>query len=609
MDSQEPPLADDADTQRSVQRGGRAGTASNRLPFRLITGGLLLLLAAAALFSYEHAKRLDARIAQFDATRGAVERGRALLATAREIEWRRGILSVDTARDDLKAYAQTLDDLRPQVAGLRGSGDDDALLTELGAILDQQQTGIADVLDGSASRSAMPVVLPRAPTTALRRDAEQLVRRLSEVNDAQRVAMTTMIHERTVATYVTLALLGSLCVLAMVLGSRHFDALRLHEALRTEVRETRRERDEKSSFLALVSHEIRTPMNAIFGFAGLLRDRLRDPADRRYVDAITDGARALLTLINDLLDLSRIEAGQLKLQAAPTQLGDVVDSVVALFTRQAQDKQLPLVAEVPAQLPMLQVDADRVRQMLINLLSNALKHTQRGEVRIVLALRRSDGDARARDVQLSVTDTGVGIAADELRTIFEPFVQGQRSAAGRRAGGSGLGLSITRQLAQMMGGDISVRSEPGVGSCFTIDLPALALAGQDGERALRAVDDAAIAVPPSDRASAGEDEDTPPRSVPAGLLAELELLQREQWPALNETLTMSEVRAFAAELERLAAQGAWPSLARYATDLGRGAADFDVAAVETLLADFPVRIAALRRGAGSLARGELIHVA
>jgi signal transduction histidine kinase len=609
MDSRQPPSADDRKSERvGVQR---AGTASNRLPFRLIALGLLALIAAAAVFAYDHAAELDARIGQFDASRGAVERGRALLATAREIEWRRGILGARTPRDDLQVYKQTLDDLQPQIDDMRQLPDPDRqiapLLTQISAILAEQQAGIGRLLgdDAAADGSGADTALPLAPVSHLQDLAERLLRVLDIANDGQRIAVTSMVREGTVATYVTLALLATLSILAMVLGSRHFDALRMHEDLRVQVRETRRESDEKSSFLALVSHEIRTPMNAVFGFAGLLRDRLRDPADRRYVDAITTGARALLTLINDLLDLSRIEAGHLALHRAPVHLRDLLDSIVALFARQAQDKNLLLVLKTPDAMPILMLDADRVRQMLINLVSNALKHTEHGSIRLSVELQ-ARGEQNRFDLQLRVADTGRGIAREEIEQIFEPFVQGRHDAAGRRSGGTGLGLSITRQLAQMMGGDVGVSSEPGRGSCFTIALPAVAVAAR-GDIAAQASLPADIARTPSAAADEPAPDDTSGQYFPGRLLDELLHLQREVWPALNDTLTMSEVRSFAAKIERLAVQGEQAALAAYARQLGRSATDFDVAVVETLLADYPARVSALRRDVSPTVRGDLAH--
>ena len=223
---------------------------------------------------------------------------------------------------------------------------------------------------------------------------------------------------------------------------------------------------QKSLFLATMSHEIRTPMNAIFGFSQLLSRRVHDPKALEYVRAIRSSGQALLALINDLLDLSKIEAGRLELHVVPTDLRELVDSTLSVFAEPAAGKGLRLTADLDPFLPKaLIVDPHRVRQVLMNLVSNAVKYTDRGFVRVDVRVAPVDG-GRA-DVEIAVTDSGYGIAPEQLEKIFDPFhrVIPER---GDRVEGTGLGLSIVRRLVELMSGRIEVESTVGAGSVFTV---------------------------------------------------------------------------------------------------------------------------------------------
>ena len=226
----------------------------------------------------------------------------------------------------------------------------------------------------------------------------------------------------------------------------------------------------KSEFLATVGHEIRTPMTGVLGMAELLAGTPLDDKQRHYVDTVQQSGRHLLHLVNDLLDLSRAEAGKLGLQTKPTSLAallrEVFDGFAPLAQRKGLDGELVLDNALPA---MVEVDPVRLRQIVLNLLNNALKFTARG--RIVLRARR-DGD----DVCIEVEDTGPGMTPDECARLFQRFSQ---TSFGAGLGGSGLGLSIVHQLAQLMGGDVQLRSEPGVGSVFAVHLPLMAIASPE----------------------------------------------------------------------------------------------------------------------------------
>ncbi|MCX2862119.1 ATP-binding protein [Paucibacter sp. PLA-PC-4] len=223
----------------------------------------------------------------------------------------------------------------------------------------------------------------------------------------------------------------------------------------------------KSQFLAATSHEIRTPMNGILGAAELLMGTTLTPIQQRYVHTAHHSATALLGLIDDVLDLSRIEAGKLELRPVVLDLRALVGEALELVMTTTRDKPVTLSAHASVKLPpRVLADATRLRQLLVNLLHNAVKFTDRGSVRLeVLVL-----EAQPLRVRFSVRDTGIGIPASQLETIFDTFTQVDSSST-RRHGGGGLGLAIVKELTELMGGQVNVDSDVGQGSHFWIDLP------------------------------------------------------------------------------------------------------------------------------------------
>ena len=225
----------------------------------------------------------------------------------------------------------------------------------------------------------------------------------------------------------------------------------------------------KSTFLATMSHEIRTPMNGVLGMMEVLDRQGLDAAQRRTVATMRDSAHALLRIIDDVLDFSKIEAGRLELETTVFSLSGLIDGVMSTFQAQAAAKGLMLTGSVePGSDDTLIGDPTRVRQILFNLLGNALKFTERGSVTV----RASDDAARRRAhaaCTLTVADTGIGIDEETRKRLFQPFAQADSSTT-RRFGGTGLGLSIVRRLAQLMDGDISAESTPGAGSTFHVRL-------------------------------------------------------------------------------------------------------------------------------------------
>ena len=225
----------------------------------------------------------------------------------------------------------------------------------------------------------------------------------------------------------------------------------------------------KSQFLANMSHELRTPLNAVLGYAQLLQlgGSNLDDKQRRGVDSIYEAGQHLLRLIDDILDLARIEAGKVELSPTTSSLSSMLRFVTHTISVRADSKGLPFECDAPPDLPALMVDERRLSQVLLNLLGNAVKFTQQGHVALSVRLL-PDGDTSAARLRFTVEDTGPGISAADLGTIFRPFEQ--LGAAEQRAGGTGLGLAISRHIVQLMGSDILVQSEPGCGSRFWFDL-------------------------------------------------------------------------------------------------------------------------------------------
>jgi len=226
----------------------------------------------------------------------------------------------------------------------------------------------------------------------------------------------------------------------------------------------------KSQFLANMSHEIRTPMNAIIGFSHLLQHEELSSTQQNFVDQIDTAGKLLLGIINDILDFSKIEAGKVDVECIPFNLCRLIDDLKGVMEFSAHEKSIQLQFQIPKNIKHhLKGDPHRLKQILINLISNAIKFTSKGDVTLSLS-EALDNNNQISHVTFEVTDTGIGMSESQIENLFQSFSQAD-STTTRQYGGSGLGLAISQQLAELMGGKITVRTKPDIGSTFSLTLP------------------------------------------------------------------------------------------------------------------------------------------
>ena len=288
---------------------------------------------------------------------------------------------------------------------------------------------------------------------------------------------------------------GAIHWLGYCIDTTHLNAH--NETLRIARDAAERAAKAKADFLARMSHEIRTPMNGVIGLVELLGHTQLDHEQRQMLGAVEDSAAVLLQILNDVLDFSRLESGELQLEEAPFDPRELCDHVLGSMAHTAQRKNLRLQVAVDAAVAgSLRGDGVRLRQVLLNLLSNACKFTDQGSVLLRIGVLGDDGDSQR--LRISVSDTGIGIVAEKLEKLFTPFVQAEPWIT-RQYGGTGLGLAICRQLVRLMGGNIALSSEPGTGTTVKVELrlPIVARHAESpatlrGRHALIRLDDAAV---------------------------------------------------------------------------------------------------------------------
>jgi len=284
-------------------------------------------------------------------------------------------------------------------------------------------------------------------------------------------------------------------------------AATLEERVRDRTQAAEESSKAKSEFLAAMSHEIRTPMNGVLGMASLLEETNLDVDQELFVRTISESGEALLVIINDILDFSKIEAGKIILDEEPFNLENLVQSILKLLSQRAFDKNLKLIMDYSPELSKILIgDEGRIRQIITNLVGNSEKFTLNGSIRV--AVSRSSQDASL--VEIAVCDTGIGIPDNKLEKIFEGFSQ-VNASSNRVFGGTGLGLAIASDLAELMGGDIQVRSEIGKGSTFTFRCPLEAV--ENSRMALHLTDEAPFELIYPELAQADSDLNTAPLKV------------------------------------------------------------------------------------------------
>jgi len=336
----------------------------------------------------------------------------------------------------------------------------------------------------------------------------------------------------------------------------------------------------KSEFLANMSHEIRTPMNAVIGYSDLLSNSVTDPQQRNYLDAIRAGSRSLLMLINDILDLSRIEAGKMRLDYSAVSMRRLLSDVRHIFDLRAREQGITLEVSVDSKMPAaMMLDETRLRQVLFNLVGNAIKFTHDGGVTVRASTAPVEGDSPEDDrsycqLVVSVKDTGIGIAPDQCDRIFDAFEQ-QEGQNTRRYGGTGLGLAISRKLVRMMGGELELESELGQGSVFTVVLPKVEVTGEQAE----------------DEGEPKEEERLLAQTLSiqerGWLREQLAADFGDEWEEVRESGDPEQMKDFARRLQAWGQRFRSASVARYGEKLLADVEAFNLDAVNSALEAFP----------------------
>jgi signal transduction histidine kinase/CheY-like chemotaxis protein len=418
------------------------------------------------------------------------------------MEWKRSLSVVKEADAGQQGYVLTGDEasLQPlefaksalpdMMNGLSSltlrSGKPDEAVKVVGQLMRQWLDGMSETVV-VRRREGMEAALPMVQDPDKRRLMEEVSTRvLGEVGELERFIEvgTRAMHTDLRWGYASAIATGAMALLAggvalLLLREAHLRARR-EERLMVEKNRAEESNQQKSTFLATMSHEIRTPMNAILGFGELLEEEVKSEKEKRYVQSILTGGRSLLQLINDILDLSKIDAGMMQLKEEPTDVRDLATFVKQLFGQQAAEKGVMLRVEVDEKLPhSLLLDGVRLRQILINVVGNALKFTDAGKVEVRFYGRAETESRQSRlNLHMVVEDTGRGIAPQFQREIFQPFIQVEESSRSTQLPGTGLGLTIVKRLTELVHGRVSMTSEVGKGTIFDFEFPGVTVSAR-----------------------------------------------------------------------------------------------------------------------------------
>lgn len=373
----------------------------------------------------------------------------------------------------------------------------------------------------------------------------------------------------------------------------------------------------KSEFIANMSHEIRTPVNAILGYTTLLQDSTSDPAQLKYIDTIQRAGNNLLTIINDILDLSKLEAGMIDLQDETFDLRATLEEIESFFAFERARKGLYLRTRVDAALPpAIKLDELRLRQILINLVGNAIKFTETGGIEISVDVLPMNPTAAVRidqrpviDLKFAIRDTGIGIPQAQQQRIFEPFRQKDGQST-RRYGGTGLGLSIVKRFVELMGGQIQIESTEGQGSTFSFVIPGVVVAQAPSavrNRVLMGHASQVAGSQPSGSARTNgqvqldQDQALAPGNSPIAQVFKLELLpelmaiHNSLWTQSRLSGRVNDYKAFAAALKQLGLQAGDTALLGYVSELQDAIEAFNVRRINTALDLYPELLERSRR--------------
>lgn len=343
----------------------------------------------------------------------------------------------------------------------------------------------------------------------------------------------------------------------------------------------------KGRFLANVSHEIRTPMNSIIGFTDLLFRLLQDKTQLSYVSAIKSSSQSLLTLMNDILDISKIQAGELDLVYEPISILPILDEIKHIFSLDIQNKGLTLTIDTGPNLPgQLLLDGIRIRQILFNLISNSIKFTHKGSITLIVDARTDNENDNTVALMITVEDSGIGISKKDQKIIFEAFKQSLQ-INGFEQKGTGLGLSITKKLVEIMGGEITVTSELGKGSSFHVSIPNIkkefrntddlhaAFGSSEGKRRIKIIN----------TTSSKKAQQTIAPLKPYQPLVQTHFEEEfyRKWLLLQENKLVTDIISFADALLRFSKKYAHKALEKYAIDLQYAAHNFEIEELEKLL--------------------------